>query len=65
WMQNHTPYNEGIKHDLAMAQLQSDLNALQQVQEQMDTAVSDVTRALAEQRQWKDSLTMASKGKKR
>ncbi len=66
WMQNHTPYNEGIKHDLAMAQLQSDLNALQQVQEQMDTAVSDVTRALTEQRQWKDSLMMASKpGKKK
>ncbi len=65
WMQNHTPYNQGIKHDLAMAQLQSDLNALQQVQEQMDTAVSDVTRALAEQRQWKDSLMTSMKGRKK
>ena len=56
WMQSHTPYNEGIKHELAMAQLQSDLNALVQVQEQMDTTVADVTRVLGEQREWRDSL---------
>ncbi len=61
WMQSHTPYNAGIKHDLAMAQLQSDLNALLQVQEQMDTAVADVTTALGEQRQWRDSLEESAK----
>ncbi len=65
WMQSHTPYNEGIKHELAMAQLQSDLNALLQVQEQMDTSVADVTRALGEQREWKDSVLMSMKGRKR
>lgn len=65
WMQNWTPYNEGIKHDLAMTQLQGDLNTLMQVQEQMGAAESDVTKALTEQRQWKDSILTAAGRKRR
>jgi hypothetical protein len=46
WMQAHEPYNEGIKHDQAMAQLNGDLDALTQVSEQMDSAIIDATKAI-------------------
>ena len=64
WMESHTPYNEGIKHDQAMAQLQSDLNALQQVGEQMETAIADATRVIGEQKQFEQELA-AMKARKR
>ena len=57
WMQGHTPYNEGIKHERAMAQLQTDLNALTQVGDQMDTAIVDATKAIAIHREFVSTLS--------
>lgn len=46
WMSNYQPYNEGTRHDIAMAQLQSTLNSLEQIGRQLDTGLAETAAAL-------------------
>ncbi len=65
WMSSHEPYNPGIKHDLAMAQLTRDLDVVMQVGSQMHDAMSAATSALEAHAGVVSSLATAAKGKRK
>ena len=46
WMAAYRPYNEGIKHDQAMAEMKTEFDALQQVAVETDSALADASRSV-------------------
>lgn len=66
WMSSYEPYNPGIKHDLAMAQLTRDVTLVSQVGEQMTSAIAAATTALdANAKVVADIAAAAHKGKRK
>jgi truncated hemoglobin YjbI len=48
WMSSHEPYNESVKHALAMEQLNKDMDEVTQVGQEMSGAITSAKAALDE-----------------
>jgi outer membrane murein-binding lipoprotein Lpp len=56
WMTAHKPYDVNLKHDEAMATLNADLQRLESVSAQLDTAIADATGTIESHRKFAAEL---------
>lgn len=64
WMSNYQPFNEGVKHAIAMAQLRKEWDTLVQAGQQLDSAIAGATLAVDAHKKFADDLIAASPKKK-
>ncbi|MBP1647253.1 MAG: hypothetical protein H6Q30_698 [Bacteroidetes bacterium] len=50
WMSGHKPYDENVTHTEVMAKLNADIQGLEKVREQADTAIADATSVIESHR---------------
>ncbi|MGA9119705.1 MAG: hypothetical protein WB699_10100 [Bacteroidota bacterium] len=66
WMSSHEPYNESVKHTIAMEQLNKDMDLVTQVGTQMSSAIAEAQTALDDNAKMADEImAMTHKGKKK
>jgi outer membrane murein-binding lipoprotein Lpp len=67
WMAGHKPYDINMKHEEVMSQLNADLQALEKVGAQLDTAIADATGTIESHQKFATEVMAkmpAKKGKK-
>jgi outer membrane murein-binding lipoprotein Lpp len=64
WMAGHKPYDVNMKHDEAMSTLNADLQQLEKVSAQLDTAIVDATSTIDSHRKFAEELMAKIPAKK-
>ena len=64
WMSKHKPYDEEMKHDEAVAQMNAEMQELTNVSAQLDTAIVDATGTIENHRKFATDLLAKKPAKK-